>query len=99
MATRHALEQATTRFRVTLDANEVDGIIAKAESIAAEHPRGSVAARVYRLARMVGQAWGEQSNGNTVIAIIRDGSVVTFMFRRASQPHTPDAYMVDKVRG
>jgi hypothetical protein len=97
--TTHALEQATLRIGVELDNGTLVGIVTKTDRLAAEHPKGSVAARVWKLGRMVGQAWGEHSNGDTVIAIIRDGSVVTFMFRRSNQPHDPMAYGVDKVRG
>jgi hypothetical protein len=37
------------------------------------------------------------SNGDAVWAIIRDGKVVTFMFRRSTQPATPNALRVRNV--
>lgn len=36
------------------------------------------------------------SNGDRAIAIVRGGSVVTIMFRRSTQPFTPDALHVDR---
>lgn len=44
-----------------------------------------------------GEPWSDQSNGTRVVAIIRDNKVVTLMFRRASQPWTPEALRVNKV--
>ena len=36
------------------------------------------------------------SNGDRAIAIVRGGCVVTVMFRRSTQPFTPDALHVDR---
>lgn len=36
------------------------------------------------------------SNGDTVVAIVRDGEVRTIMFRRSTQPFTADALRVDR---
>lgn len=87
------------RMGAVLDDDTVQGIVVNADRIAAECGSTDTAARVYRLGRMVGQAWSAQSNGDTVIAIIRQGEVATFMFRRSTQPHTPEAYNVKAVRG
>lgn len=98
MATIHALERAADRLGIELDAETVQGIVRNADHIA--HECGvDTAARVWRMSRMVGQAWSDRSNGDTVVAIIRNGEVATFMFRRSTQPHTPEAYNVRKVRG
>ena len=99
MATIHALTRASERLGIELDADTVQGIVRNADRIASECGNVDTAARVYRLGRMVGQAWSDRSNGDTVVAIIRNGSVATFMFRRSTQPHTPQAYNVRKVRG
>lgn len=99
MATIHALERAMHRLGRELDDDTVQGIIHNADNIARECGDVDTAARVYRLPRMVGQAWSAQSNGDTVVAIIRQGAVATFMFRRSTQPHTPEAYNVRRVRG
>jgi hypothetical protein len=99
MATIHALQRAAERLGVELDPDVVQGIVHNADNVAASCGDIDTAARVYRLGRMVGQAWSDRSNGDTVVAIIRQGEVRTFMFRRSTQPHTPEAYNVRKVRG
>jgi hypothetical protein len=38
------------------------------------------------------------SHGNTVWAILGDGTVITVMYRRSSQPKTPEAFDVDEVQ-
>lgn len=98
MATIHALERASERLGIVLDADTVQGIVAKTDRIAAECSVDT-AIRVWRMRHMVGQAWSDQSNGDDIIAIVRQGIVQTFMFRRSTQPHTPEAYNVRKVRG
>lgn len=99
MATIHALQRASERLGVELDAETVQGIVRNADRIASEVGNVDTAARVWRMTRMVGQAWSDRSNGDCVVAIIRQGSVQTFMFRRSTQPHTPEAYNVRRVRG
>lgn len=44
-----------------------------------------------------GKAWSDLSNGSRVVAIIRDNKLITMMFRRETQPWTPEALRVDKV--
>lgn len=44
-----------------------------------------------------GEAWSDESNGTRVVAIIRQGKLVTLMFRRETQPWTPAALSVDEV--
>ena len=44
-----------------------------------------------------GEAWSNESNGDHVWAIIRDSRLVTIMFRRSTQPATPEALRVDHV--
>lgn len=38
------------------------------------------------------------SHGNTVWAILGDGTVITVMYRRSTQPKTPEAFDVDEVQ-
>lgn len=59
-------------------------------------PFESVALRL-RSVSMVGQAWSVESNGDTIVAIIRGRIVQTFMFRRRTQPFTRDALNVDRT--
>lgn len=95
MNTRHALDRATNRLGIALDPETIESIITRAETLA----RTCKTDTAVRLARtdMVGQAWSEHSNGNTIVAIIRGGTVVTFMFRRESQPFTPETLSVREV--
>ena len=95
MATRHALTRATDRLGIALDPDTIESIIQTADGFARTCKRDT-AVRIMRVS-MVGQAWSNQSNGNTIIAIIRGGSVVTFMFRRDTQPFTPEHLSVQEV--
>ena len=53
------------------------------------------AVRVWRAASRVRVADG--SNGETAVLVVRGGQGVTLMWRRAAQPHTPEALRVNKV--
>lgn len=44
-----------------------------------------------------GEAWSDESNGTQVVAVIRHSKVVTLMFRRETQPWTPESLRVDVV--
>jgi ribosome-interacting GTPase 1 len=55
------------------------------------------AIRVLDLGGMVGRAWTDRSNGDTVVAIVRNGIVRTVMLRRSTQPFTPEALQVRQV--
>lgn len=97
MATVHALERASYRVGLALDAESVNDIVRTADASASKcGPFESVALRLRTLG-MVGQAWSDQSNGDTLVAIIRGRQVQTFMFRRRTQPFRPDALNVDRV--
>lgn len=93
--TRHALERASERLGVVLSHEIIEDIVTRADTYA----RAATCDTAVRLARtgMVGQAWSEHSNGDTIIAIIRARTVVTFMFRRSSQPFTPTNLQVSEV--
>lgn len=95
MATIHALERATGRLGIVLDPATIESIITRADAYARTCKRDT-AVRLMRTG-MVGHAWSEHSNGDTIIAIIRGGTVVTFMFRRATQPFTPANLQVQEV--
>lgn len=58
------------------------------------HP-GSEAVRLAVLPSLVGQKFGEQSNGNEVWAVYRNHTLVTVMLRRTGQPDSN--LRVDKV--
>jgi len=95
MHTRHALDRATSRLGIILDPETIESIITRADGYARTCKRDT-AVRIMRTG-MVGHAWSEHSNGDTIVAIIRGGTVVTFMFRRATQPFTPANLQVQEV--
>lgn len=94
--TYHAAERMRDRL-ACLDPASRDMAETMAETYAAEHPTGSHAVRVAVLQARVGTPWGADSNGDTVWAIVRDGAVVTYMFRRRTQPAERAALRVDRV--
>jgi len=59
-------------------------------------PFESVAVRIARVA-FTGSDYGETSNGDTVVAIIRGRIVQTYMLRRRQQPFTRTALSVDRT--
>lgn len=70
------------------------------DALANVHPeqfKRDVAVRVARLSSPIGDAWGEESNGSDVWAVIRGGRVATVMLRRKQQPANPRAFGVERV--
>lgn len=61
------------------------------------HPLGRHAVRVAVLDEPVGSPWDNDSNGNAVWAIVENGNVVTFMFRRSTQRVDRASFNVDKL--
>lgn len=55
------------------------------------------ALRLMSLGGQRNEAWSDESNGDSVWAIVRRGEVKTVMLRRSVQPATADAMRVDKV--
>jgi hypothetical protein len=63
-----------------------------------EAPPTSAALEVCRMTMAIGDRAREQSNGDQVVVIIREGVVVTAMLRRSwGQPFTPEALRVEAV--
>ena len=77
--------------------NEGAAILRVAIEYAADHPIGDHAVRIADLGQLRGTYFGEESNGDTVWAIIRNGRIITIMFRRSIQPTTPAAFKVEYV--
>lgn len=94
----HARGRVTDRLIANgIDPTDADIIAGQADAFAAKcGPFESVALRL-RVVGMVGQAWSAESNGDTIVAIIRGRVVQTFMFRRRTQPFTRDALNVDRT--
>lgn len=80
-----------------LTTNERNAIAHALSDYAAVHPKGSYAVRCMRLAARRGQAWSDTSNGDSIVAIIRNGILETVMLRRDSQPWTRAALRVDSL--
>lgn len=91
---QHALERATRRIKEHVDPVWVNKVCNYAESMAKTCVGSSLALNL-GACQFVGKAWANESNGDTVVAIIRDKKVITYMFRRSTQPFTPEALRVD----
>ena len=91
MLTQHAMDRLA-RFAPA----ERETIAARAEREAAKYPTGRTAIRLANL-DMRGAAWSDASNGDTVVAIVLDGRVVTIEYRRSSQPFNRGALRVDRL--
>ena len=70
---------------------KVADLLARASRVESE------ALQLLTLPAQVGRAWGDRSNGNTVVAIVRGAKLVTVMLRRDNQPFTTAALKVAKV--
>lgn len=97
-ATSHATARAYERFIAAgIGSSDAEDIIATAESFAAKcSPFEDVALRLRSLSAFIGHAWGDASNGDTIVAIIRGRMVQTYMLRRRSQPFTREALNVNR---
>lgn len=94
MISRHVSDRINERVN---DAGERATIEARCAAVAALHTGDtrSTAIRVWRTAVKRNSVDG--SNGDTAILIVRGGVGVTLMWRRVTQPFTPDALRVDRV--
>ena len=83
---RHAYQRVTDRLsQAGFDNETIDQVYAVAEHLARRSPHPSEAIRLITLPDIVGEVWGEASNGNEVWAIVRDRTLVTIMLRRSTQ--------------
>lgn len=89
----HTLDRLADRLTV----EERTAVAERIGRVAAALPGGDVALRVLTLAGQRNAAWSNVSNGDTVWAIVRGGTVATVMLRRSTQPTTPAAFGVDRV--
>ena len=81
VANPHALQRADERL-VGEEARKVNAAIASA---CAKYGNRSIGIIAHRLGGQRGQAWGQKSNGDCVVAIVRNGQVRTIYLRRATQ--------------
>lgn len=98
---RHIMDRISER--ITDDATRAH-IMSACDTKAARVPKhGSYAVLVGRVAyqgtmTILPDGTGP-SNGNLAVLIVRDGHMVTFMWRRDNQPWTPAALRVDACIG
>lgn len=92
----HAAERAAGRLG-TLPADIRDKSVRLAVAYADAHPTDRHAVRVHAGDTFHGTPWGADSNGSDVWAIVEDGTVRTFMFRRRTQPRDRAAFNVRYV--
>lgn len=90
------MKHAELRCDERLTAQEKTASLQASEIFAAQNPQGSHAILIATMNKIRGQIWSDESNGNTIVAVIRDGVVKTIMLRRKSQPFTREALRVDK---
>lgn len=89
----HTLDRLADR----LTADERTAVAERIRRVSAALPDADVALRVLTLTGQRNDAWSDVSNGDTVWAVIRGGTVATVMLRRSTQPTTPAAFGVDRV--
>jgi hypothetical protein len=90
----HAVDRI--RERLTDSGVDPDETYDTLTTIAKRNTHRSVAVRVCTL-KFRGKVWSNESNGDTVWAVIRSGQVVTVMLRRREQPTHPGALQVNQV--
>lgn len=93
---RHAVERAYNRVGREMP-EDIENIISKAERYAQNTKMNESVAVCIARTRMVGAAWSNSSNGDMLIAIIRQRTIVTLMFRRRSQPFDALCLSVHRV--
>lgn len=86
---KHALDRCFNRIGLALGKRYSEMVLTVAEVAARQCKHDT--ALMLKAPVFVGKAWTNDSNGDTVIAIVRGGRVITYMFRRSTQPFTPDA--------
>ena len=94
----HAFERVNERLtEAGFDQATRDKFFKVADLLARASKVESEALQLLTLPAQVGAAWGDRSNGNTVVAIVRGARLATVMLRRDSQPFTTAALDVAKV--
>jgi len=95
-------DHAFDRMSLRLDDDERKQIIQKIESVwnrvenCLNKDVGVIAMKIGDI-RMTDNS-GYESNGDSIVGIVRKGSLKTIMLRRLSQPMTKDSLRVDKIK-
>lgn len=77
----HALQRVDER----LVGEEAEAVIKSVRMACAKHGTQSLGIVAHNLGKQRGTAWGEKSNGDLVIVIVRSGKVKTIYLRRKTQ--------------
>lgn len=94
--TQHALQREVDRLGFEMSQEDIELHTSRAERIATNcSDDESVAIHLSSLP-FVGEAWTDKSNGSMLVAIIRHKEVVTYMFRRTTQPFEEGNLRVDR---
>jgi hypothetical protein len=91
--TSHALERVDER----LVGNEAEAVIRAVNKACQTHGTQSLGIIAHNIGGQRGQAWGQKSNGDNVVVIVRRGRVATVMLRRSTQTFTLDMSRTDKL--
>ncbi len=89
----HALERVDER----LTGSEAAATIRAVNSACARYGTSSLGIIAHNLGAQRGQAWGQKSNGDMVVVIVRRGRVATVYLRRSTQTFTLDVSRTDKL--
>lgn len=95
MIARHVTDRLAQRVTDTDERASIEHACLNAVRMLGQAGVTDAAVRVWRA---TGKRHAQDgSNGDTAVLIVRGGQGATIMWRRASQPHTPEAYKVKRV--
>ena len=89
----HALERVDER----LVGDEAQKVIRAVNKACRTYGTQSLGILAHNLGGQRGQAWGQKSNGDMVVVIVRHGTVKTIYLRRSTQTFTTDVSRTDTL--
>jgi len=99
-ATQHSEQRIFSRLKeIGLDVKTISSVFQKAKNFAdykAERNK-DYGVRLFTIKDIHGIPWSDKSNGDEIWSIIRNKNIITVMFRRSTQPATPESLRVDKI--
>lgn len=91
--TQHSVDQIKNRLTP-----EEGGVLeSRIQEVESRRNMRSMAVRLMVLRGQRNPAWGQESNGDTVVGVFRDGRLITVMLRRSTQPFDKTAFDVEVV--
>ncbi len=94
--TLHAFKRQV-RLAEIEDIIDVEAVFNRAVELAKNSKYESEAFRIVVLPKQHNEKWGDQSNGDELWSMARLQNLITFMFRRSTQPKTCASLRVKKV--